>query len=86
MRVLFFIPAFLLAVASFVVAAPAPTPADTAVSYPVGTGNDPSLQPVMTIITNTTDHIRGLSVQLSMFSFPIFLSNVVHQMYSQLKR
>ncbi|KAF8548626.1 hypothetical protein OG21DRAFT_1500909 [Imleria badia] len=65
MRVLSFIPAFLLAAASFVVAAPASTPVDAAVSYPTGTGNDAALQPVITIIANTTDHVQGLNVQLT---------------------
>jgi hypothetical protein len=66
MRVLSFIPAFLLAAASFVAAAPASgTPSDVA-SCPSNSGNDAPLQPVITIIANATTYIQPLSGQLGM--------------------
>ncbi|KAH0826052.1 hypothetical protein J3R83DRAFT_7337 [Lanmaoa asiatica] len=66
MRVLSFIPAFLLAAASFVVAAPSPAPADTSCVSPAGgNGNDAVLQPVISIIANATTYIQPLSGQLT---------------------
>ncbi|KAF9235944.1 hypothetical protein BU15DRAFT_77444 [Melanogaster broomeanus] len=70
MRVLSFIPAFLLAAAGFVVAAPASgTPsagAPSCVSSPTGgNANDTDLQPVISIIANATSYIQPLSVQLA---------------------
>ncbi|KIK94121.1 hypothetical protein PAXRUDRAFT_143558 [Paxillus rubicundulus Ve08.2h10] len=65
MRVLSFIPAFLLAAASFVAAAPtAPSGAPSCTSG-TGSGNDAALQPIITIIANATAHIQPLSAQLS---------------------
>ncbi|KAF9218488.1 hypothetical protein BS17DRAFT_770684 [Gyrodon lividus] len=68
MRVLSFIPAFLLAAASFVAAAPASgTPADvpSCASPTDGNGNDAALQPVISIIANATSYIQPLSGQLA---------------------
>ncbi|KAF8123010.1 hypothetical protein EV363DRAFT_1358258 [Boletus edulis] len=68
MRVLSFIPAFLLATASFVASAPT-NPVDTScVSAPgggSGSGNDAALQPVISIIANATTQIQPLSGQLT---------------------
>lgn len=83
MRVLSFIPAFLLAAASFVVAAPSPTPADTScVSSTGGNGNDAPVQPVISIIANATTYIQPLSAQLCTFLLVVSLSSVVHKMCS----
>lgn len=70
MRVLSFIPAFVLAAASFVAAAPT----SSAVSIPSvpsvpscvtgGSGNDGALQPIISIIANATVELQGLSGQL----------------------
>ena len=72
MRVLSFIPAFLLAAASFVAAAP--TPADTScVAAPTSSGDDSALQPVISIITTATTAIQPLSNQLCTFVFVLLL-------------
>ncbi|KAF9235952.1 hypothetical protein BU15DRAFT_77449 [Melanogaster broomeanus] len=71
MRVLSFIPAFLLAAASFVAAAPsAATPSGSVPScVPSGTGsgsgNDAALQPIISIIANATAYIQPLNTQLT---------------------
>ncbi|KIK97903.1 hypothetical protein PAXRUDRAFT_824447, partial [Paxillus rubicundulus Ve08.2h10] len=73
MRVLSFIPAFLLAAASFVAAAPtSDTPSadvpscSSNTAHPTGgNGNDAPLQPVITIIANATTYIQPLSGQLA---------------------
>lgn len=84
MRVLSFIPAFVLAAASFVAAAPSSVPAvpSTTPSSPAGTscvpsgGDDSALQPVISIIANATAYIGPLGDQLSMFSLVIFHSTL----------
>ncbi|KAF9218480.1 hypothetical protein BS17DRAFT_550589 [Gyrodon lividus] len=68
MRVLSFIPAFLLAAASFVAAAPAPNsgaavPSCVPAGAGSGSGNDAALQPIISIIANATTYIQPLSVQ-----------------------
>jgi hypothetical protein len=67
MRVLSFIPAFLLAVTSFVAAVPTASPGatDAAPTTCGGTGNDAALQPIISIIANATTHIQPLCDQLS---------------------
>ncbi|KAF8838317.1 hypothetical protein BDN67DRAFT_100835 [Paxillus ammoniavirescens] len=66
MRVLSFIPAFLLAAASFVAAAPAsPSDVPSCPSNTGGSGNDAALQPVITIIANATTYIQPLSGELA---------------------
>ncbi|KAF8838324.1 hypothetical protein BDN67DRAFT_971749 [Paxillus ammoniavirescens] len=68
MRVLSFIPAFILAAASFVAAAPTtPSSVGAPSCGPSGSsnGNDVALQPIITIIANATAHIQPLSTQLS---------------------
>ncbi|KAG9311176.1 hypothetical protein JVU11DRAFT_8245 [Chiua virens] len=70
MRVLSFVPAFLLAAASFVAAAPTVTsssPVSTPSCVPAGTGNDAPLQPIISIIANATAEIQPLCDQLSTF-------------------
>ncbi|KAH0826398.1 hypothetical protein J3R83DRAFT_5368 [Lanmaoa asiatica] len=66
MRVLSFIPAFLLAAASFVAAAPAASPRDAVPScVPSAGGNDAALQPIISIIVNATSQIQPLSDKLT---------------------
>ncbi|KAI9570944.1 hypothetical protein HD554DRAFT_2080009 [Boletus coccyginus] len=65
MRVLSFIPAFVLAAASFVAAAPTNSPVDTSCLIPTGTGNDAPVQPVIVILNNATTFIQPYSGQLS---------------------
>lgn len=63
MRVLSLIPAFLLAVTSFVAAAPTSTPS-TPACVPSTGGDDSSLQPIISIIVNATAVIQGFSDEL----------------------
>ena len=68
MRLLSFVPAFLLAAASFVVAAPNTSGAvGTSPSPSTGGGSDACLQDVITILADTTDAIKPLNVKLSTF-------------------
>lgn len=86
MRVLSFIPAFLLAAASFVAAAPASVPDTTCVSNPTGgNGNDAPVQPVIAIITSATNNMQPLSDKLCTFSFDVVFS-VAHEFCSWLAR
>lgn len=75
MRVLSFIPAFLLAAASFVAAAPAAASIRAVSSCVPSTGtlggDDTALQPIISIIANATSQIQPLSDQLSTSIAPV---------------
>ena len=74
MRVLSFIPAFLLAVTSFVAAAPVAGTSDVVPTTCSGGsgGSDASLQPIITIIASATTQIQPLNDQLSAFVAAVF--------------
>jgi len=72
MRVLSFIPAFVLAAASFVAAAPTNSPVDTSCITPGG-GNDAPVQPVIVILNNATTYIQPYSGQLSRYSLLVLV-------------
>jgi len=75
MRVLFFIPAFLVA-SGFVAAVPvaSPGPSDAMPHSCLGSGgdNDAALQPIISIIANATIVLQPLSDQLSTFTAFVF--------------
>jgi len=68
MRVLSFIPAFILAASGFVAAVPGPSDAMPSCTI----GHDTSLQPIIDIIANATTVIQPLSDQLGTFIAPVF--------------